>query len=319
MGEFSFTCHEPNACVLDYCRWRWRDGKWSDGAEVLRTDRQIRSSVGIEWRGGGMLQPWYSKLHHKTKYGELQLSYEFYIDRLPEGEIFLAGERPEWNNYKINGVQLYCEDKNDFWIDDCFKKMKIPASALRLGRNEVTVDVTFMRTTNIEALYLVGAFGVSVDGHRCTLTEPPARMGCDNYAAYGMPFYTGNLTFTISPEEYKGALMEALEEGMRVILSPKDFTGGCVKVTAGGKSTVLGWDPYEADVTEAIVNGLPIYVTVYGTRANLFGPLHETPRPASSCGPGSFVTSGEHWTDGYSLIDSGLRGFTFKQVRPAAK
>ena len=315
-GEYPFVCDEQNACVLDYCRWRWKkDEEWSEEDEVLRVDRKIRSSLGMEWRGGGMLQPWYSKLHHKTKYGELQLSYEFYVERIPDSEIFLAGERPEWNAYKINGVPLYCEDKNDFWIDDCFKKMPIPASAMRIGRNEVTVDVEFMRTTNIEAVYLVGLFGVSVCGHRCTLTEPPKRMGCDNYAVYGMPFYTGNLTFVLSPEEYGAVLGDSVSTAERILLTPKEFTGECVRVTAGKTDAVLGWEPYEADVTDAVLNGLPIRVTVYGTRANLFGPLHEAPRPALSCGPGNFVTEGERWTDGYTLIDSGVRGFIFKAQR----
>ena len=98
----------------------------------------------------------------------------------------------------------------------------------------------------------------------------------------------------------------------RIVLMPKEFTGGCVKVTAAGKTTVLGWDPYEADVTEAYRQGAPISVTVYGTRTNVFGPLHEVAKPAGVCGPGSFVTGGDQWTDNYSLLRSGVRGFTFK-------
>ena len=46
--------------------------------------------------------------------------------------------------------------------------MRIPRSALRLGVNEVTVEVDFMRTTNIEAVYLLGDFGVRIDGTRAT-------------------------------------------------------------------------------------------------------------------------------------------------------
>ena len=169
-GEFPYAAHEPNVCVLDWCKWRWKDGEWHDEAEALWADRQIRSDIGIEWRGGGMLQPWYAKLNDTKKYGELQLSYEFYIDEMPEFDVILAGERPELNQYKINGVELHNEDINDFWVDDCFKKMKIPAEALKLGRNEVTIDVTFMRTTNVEALYLVGIFGVKVDGKKRTIS-----------------------------------------------------------------------------------------------------------------------------------------------------
>ncbi len=316
-GEFNYTTDEPNVCVLDWCKWRWKDGEWSDEAEALKADRQVRSDVKIEWRGGSMLQPWYAKLHDKKEYGQLQLSYEFFIDKLPEGEVFLAGERPELNHYKLNGVDLQRGDVNDFWVDDCFKKMPIPAGTLKIGRNEVTIDVTFMRTTNIEALYLVGNFGVTIDGRKRTVVAPPAVMGCDNYIAYDMPFFTGNLTFHLTAEDYKDILGVDAAEADRIVLTPKDFTGGCVKVTAAGKTTILGWDPYEADVTEAYRAGLPIEVTVDGTRINTFGPLHEAQKPAWACGPGNFVTDSDNWTDDYSLLQSGLRGFTFKAQKKA--
>jgi hypothetical protein len=75
---------------------------------------------------------------------------------------------------------------------------------------------------------------------------------------------------------------------------------------------VLGWEPYEADVTEAYRAGAPIDVTVVGTRRNVFGPLHQTTKIAPACGPGNFVTGGAAWCDTYSLIDSGLRGIVLK-------
>ena len=316
-GEFPYAAHEPNVCVLDWCKWRWKDGEWHDEAEALWADRQIRSDIGIEWRGGGMLQPWYAKLNDTKKYGELQLSYEFYIDEMPEFDIILAGERPELNQYKINGVELHNEDINDFWVDDCFKKMKIPAEALKLGRNEVTIDVTFMRTTNVEALYLVGIFGVKVDGKKRTIVGTPGLIGCDNYAAYNLPFYTGNMEYILTPEDFENILGDAAKDADRIVLTPKEFTGGCVKVNAAGKTTVLGWDPYEADITEAYKNGLPISVIVEGVRTNVFGPLHEVDKPAGACGPGNFVTGGNAWTDDYSLLRSGLRGFIFKAQKKA--
>ena len=311
-GEFPYSCDEPNVCVLDWCKWRWQDGEWHDEDEVLRIDRQIRADVGLSKRGGSMFQPWYAKTHHKEKYGTLRLSYEFHIDKLPEMPIYLAGERPELNHYSINGVSLHSDHVNDFWVDDCFKKMKIPAEALQLGRNEVTIEVTFMSTTNVEALYLVGDFGVQIDGRKRTLVAAPTRMGCDNYAAYRMPFFTGGLTFELMPEVYQDLLGDAAKDADRIALTPKEWTGGCVKVTCGDKTTVLGWDPYEADITDAYRQGLPILVTVVGTRVNVFGPLHQIPKPAPSCGPNSFVSKGKHWTDDYSLLQSGLRGFTFK-------
>lgn len=311
-GDFSYTMDEANVCVLDWVKWRFADGEWQDEVEVLQADRQVRSKVGIEWRGGDMLQPWYAKKYDQKVYGELQLSYEFFIDQLPEGTVYLAGERPEWNAYRVNGIALTEWNTNDFWVDDCFKRMAIPAHALKQGRNEVTVDVTFKRTTNIEACYLVGSFGVALDTRKRTLVALPKAIGCDNYQKYRLPFYTGCMTFHILPEQYKAILGSAGENADRILLTPDRFTGGCAKVRALGKETVLGWDPYEADITEAYRRNAPIDVTIVGTRINVFGPLHEVAKPAWACGPGNFVTGGDDWTDDYSLLSSGVRGFVFK-------
>lgn len=311
-GEFDYTTDEPNVCVLDWCRWRWAGKDWSDVAEVLKADQQVRDSLGLEHRGGEMLQPWYAKLHDTQKYGELSLEYEFFVDHLPEGDVYLAGERPELNGYKINGVSLTNTDINDFWVDDCFKKMKLPAGVLKEGRNLVTIDVTFMRTTNIEALYLIGDFGVALDGRKRTLVDVPSKVGCENYETYALPFYTGCMTYHMTPAQYQGLLGNMEETADRIVLSPASFTGSCVKVTALGKTTVLGWDPYEADVTQAVRAGAPIDVTVVGTRRNVFGPLHQLPRLDGAYGPGNFTTTGAGWTDDYSLLDSGLTGLVLK-------
>ena len=310
-GLFPYRRDEQNVCVLDWCRWRQKGGEWSEENEALKTDRAIRAHFGLENRGGGMLQPWFAKDFDRTQYGEIELSYTFEIEDLPEGPVFLAGERPERNHYRLNGVELRNPDVNDFWIDDCFKRMPIPAGTLKTGLNEVTVRVGFRRTTNVEALYLVGDFGVEISGRKRTLTTLPAEIGCGNYADFRMPFYTGNMTYVLAPEAYK-PLVSGFPNADRIVLTPASFTGACVKVTAAGKTAVLGWEPFEADVTEAARRGLPIEVTVVGTRINVFGPLHETEKPAWACGPDNFVTSGEHWTDEYCLLASGLGGFTLK-------
>ena len=231
--------------------------------------------------------------------------------------MYLAGERPERNHYAINGVALHNDDINDFWVDDCFKKMLIPKGTLKLGRNVVTIDVTFMRTTNIEALYLVGNFGVKKGVKICTLTDVPSIIGCHNYDEYNLPFYTGCMTYHMTPEQYAGKLNFA--EGDRVVLKPESFTGGCVKVTAGGKTQVLGWDPYLADVTDAVRAGLPIDVTVVGTRRNVFGPMHQNPPLDGAYGPGNFVTGAHAWMDEYSLLPSGLTGIVLQVQKNIAK
>ncbi len=298
--QFEYTLDEENVCVLDYCRWRWKDQEWHPAAEALKADQQVRDSRGLEHRGGEMLQPWFAKLHDKEIYGDLELEYEFFIDELPAGPVFLAGERPEWNDYRINGtpVSQYANIR-DFWIDDCFKKMPIPAGVLKPGRNTVEIRVKFMRTTNIEALYLVGDFGVKIDQiNRRTLVPLPKTLGFGDLGQYALPFYTGNVTYKITPEMYEGIHAD----GKRLLLHPVAPYAGCFRIG----NAILAWDPYEADVTTLVQQKATIPLTVVGNRRNVFGPLHLNPAIDVAYGPGHWVTTDDKWTDAYNRIESGL-------------
>ena len=71
--EFNYSMDEQNVCILDWAKWRWVGKEWSNIDEVLRIDQQVRDSLGMERRGGEMLQPWYAKLHDTKQYGDIQL------------------------------------------------------------------------------------------------------------------------------------------------------------------------------------------------------------------------------------------------------
>ena len=312
-GEFAYETNEPNVCVLDFARFSVNDGAESDEMEILRADSAVRDAFGIERRGGEMLQPWFAAKTDKTVYGKVCLTYTFDIAEMPASDLILAGERPERMHYAINGTPLVNTDIHDFWVDDCFKKMAIPKSALRLGTNIVTAETDFMRTTNLEALYLIGDFGVTLDGHTRTLTARPNVTRLDNLDTIAMPFYTGEITYRITPDHYAAL---TLSDGERVKLCPTAFIGGLVRVQAESmEEQRLVWDPYEADVTEAVRAHKDILVTVVGTRRNVFGPLHFAPRFDGAYGPGHFVTGGDAWTDDYALIDSGLHGVELVVVK----
>ena len=160
-----------------------------------------------------------------------------------------------------------------------------------------------MRTTNVEAVYLVGDFGVKFGPEqRCILTDRPAKIGYGELKEYNLPFYTGCLTYHL------GKLKKPVK-GDRLILRVAHYSGNLVKVTRRGDinapdKIVLGWDPYEADVTDWVNAGEEIDVTLVPSRKNLFGPLHQVPVDPGSTGPGSFCTGGAGWSDDYNLISS---------------
>ena len=66
-GEYAYELDEPNVCVLDYARMKFReDTEFGALDEVLRIDNQLRDRIGIERRGGEMLQPWFAKQMYKV-------------------------------------------------------------------------------------------------------------------------------------------------------------------------------------------------------------------------------------------------------------
>ena len=300
--SFKYTMGEQNVLVLDKAEFRMNGGKWQQAQEILRVDRAVRDMVGIEHRGGGMLQPWYARLNYTEKYGKVELRFRFNAEKVPEGELKLAIERPENWKVKLNGKALSHKAEDGFWIDNCLQVLKIAPGIVCEGENELTMTTDFMRTTNIEAAYLIGDFGVKAAWDGCTLTTLPAKIGYKNLCEYNLPFYTGTLTYHLGK-------LKKPEAGGRVILRVPEYVGSLVKVTSGGDinaadKIVLGWDPYEADVTEWVNAGKNIDVTFVPSRKNLFGPLHQLPVDPGSTGPGSFCTGGQGWSDEYALMAS---------------
>ena len=272
--------------------------------EVLRVDGRVRDLLGVERRGGAMLQPWFAKSAGAQPYGTLRLRYRFRCETLPEGPVFLAGERPREQRCSLNGVALHAPDLNDWWADNAFVKMPVPEGALRPGENVVEIEVEFRRTTNVEALYLLGNFGVRA-GADCvnTLAALPGTLPLNGTAEKGLPFYTGRITYEIPASRYA----ECVDEGARrVKLRVPHAVGALSAVDDGERVQRLFCEPFEADMTNAVRAGRTLKLTLVNTRRNVFGPMHVLPAECRVCGPEHFVTSGDQWSDSYTFVPAGL-------------
>lgn len=308
-GEFAYELDEPNVCVLDYARMKFGDDRgFGELDEVLRLDNQLRDRIGIERRGGEMLQPWFAKQMYKVPYGRLTLEYPFQIDVMPEGDVWLAGERPDLQKYYCNGVRLTNENPADWWVDNAFKKMKIPAEALKLGENIITVVTDFKRTTNIEAIYLVGSFGVVAKAGESKLIKMPETLPLTDMTVRGLPFYGGRITLTIPAGVYERLVDK---EAGRILVEIPAATGTLVTVETDGKKQVIAWEPWTADVTWAVKNGEAIRITLVNSRRNCFGPLHCVPTRLNSYGPGDFVSDGDRFSDEYARVPAAIGKVTF--------
>lgn len=311
-----YELSEDNACVLDFAKWRFSGGEWHQQEDILRVDRKIREHFGIEYRSGEMLQPWYIKKRGIRNFGIIELEFEFFIDSMPSGQIYLAVERPENFDIKINGRPLR-EKNGAFWIDCCFSKLAIDSAVLRFGRNVINMSVEYTELTNLEALYLIGNFGASFVRHTVSLGKLPENLNFEDLYRGRLPFYTGEVIYKLPGEMLRQLLPADVSDNScchvqkKIFLRIDSFAGAMLIVRADGIADIpLISDPFEADITDAVKAGSEIKLVLVGTRRNLFGPLHLIPAYSGSYGPGSFMTAGKNYDDGYVLTKSGITGLS---------
>lgn len=311
-GEYNYILDEPNVAVLDYAQYKFEgDDGYGELGEVLKIDRKLRDRIGIERRGGEMLQPWFAKQKHTERYGTITVRYPFNVEFIPSSTVYLAGERPEKIQYYCNGVPLKYDSLSNWWVDNSFIKMEIPKDALKQGENEITAVIDFTRTINLEAVYILGDFGVKAKAGSSTIVEPPKTLSLDNTVTRSLPFYSGRATVILDYKDYAPFVDSAAN---KTLIKIPNFSGSNVTVEFGNKKQVIAWEPYTADVTNAVKEKLPIKITLVNTRRNSFGPLHIVPTILGAYGPEHFVTEGVNWSDEYSFIEAKIGEIEFYKV-----
>jgi hypothetical protein len=284
-GPFDYTLTEPNICVLDAAEYRMDGGGWQPENDVLKIDQAIRDAKGVQRRGGNMLQPWFAAKRPAKALGEIELKFGFEIESMPEW-MDLVLEEPENFAVEVNGNRLDLSGAFR-WLDSAFSRVQIPLSFLQRGGNSVLLKTRYTEKSNLEAIYLLGNFGVQLNGTRRTLVRLPERLETGDLCAQGLPFYSGAVRYRVP-----------LPPGARKIRLP-EIGGACAKVNG----RILGWDPFEAEVSGA--DGFAD-VEVVLTRRNTFGPLHDAVRDRYWVGPQHFITEGEEWTGDCVFEPSGL-------------
>lgn len=291
-GPVRYELSEPNVCVLDYAEVSVNGGAFSEPTEILRADRMLRDAFGLPYRGGEMLQPWFVQSRKNEPCGRATLRFRFRAEYIPDDGVALVLENPELWRIQVNEVPFSYEPNDFYWADVCMKAVFLPKESLRIGENEILVETDFSATSNCEAMYLLGSFGVRLDASVCTLVSMPETVRFGDVASQGFPFYSGSLTYLCPVEDARIVRFEQLH-------------CACVRADGNGRTVMLAWRPYEANVSGMAENGV-LRLTAVGSRRNTFGPLHVLPVVERYIGPDSFETKGEFFTDSYSLIPFGL-------------
>jgi hypothetical protein len=209
-----------------------------------------------------------------------------------------------------------------WWVDIAFRKVDISA-AVTAGRNEIVLSGVFGFDTELESLYLTGAFGV--EGRRLKeegrynaqvfdryssefrLVSLPASLagssdgsglGVD-LTACGFPFYAGRAVL-------KQAIWLPALNG-RAILELDDLRAALAHVRVNGQHAgTVAWQPHRVDVTEVLQPGEnQLEIELVGTLRNLLGPHHQAGGDGDMTGPGEFRDK-SRWTEDTILAPFGF-------------
>lgn len=290
--SFSYELTEKNICVLDMVTVKQEGQEDISNLEVLKADRALRDQYQIPYRGGEMLQPWYQvkyKGGNTEILGNPCLEYTVEVEKVPVAVELVVEDLEHIRKVQINEQEIPL-DAVGKWIDICFERIKIPENLLKTGENKISIQMDYYKTSGIEAIYLLGDFGVELKKGHPVITELPATLKTGDITCQGLPFYSGSVIYYLE---------SALSGKTQVTV--KDFGGALVKLL-GKEEEILAFPPYRAEIEN--LRGIEVVLT----RRNTFGPLHELPKKAGSYGPFNFLTEGEHWSKEYVLYEQGLLG-----------
>ncbi len=207
-------------------------------------------------------------------------------------------ERPEMYSVFVNGHEV--ERDGDKWYLDKGTGLFKAGEYLTAGENLISIIAKpFSVKMELAPVFLTGDFGVVPSEKSWEVTaEMPVTFG--SWKTMAMPFYPGDVEYTKIIRANQG--MKA-----RVILGK--WYGTCATVKVNGEvAAVLGWPPYETDITGLLAAGENrVSVTVTGSLKNLIGPFHNV-KTVGIVTPWSFKYAPENQPEpaGYDLIDYGL-------------
>ena len=289
-GTVEVKLSEPNMMLLDLAEWSLNGGAWQAEEEILRIDNQARDALGIVRRLKEVAQPYtIAKVEAKDR---IRLRFTFESE-IPVRGAHLALEDAAVSRIFVNGCEVPV-NVDGWFVDHAIETVPLPE--IVPGSNMVEVETPIGPNTDLEAYYLLGDFGVRVQGTEKTLTAPVRRVGFGDMTPQGLPFYTGNLDYTFEIET----------NGEDFTVRVPAYRGGLVEVLLDGESMGdIVFSPYTLRV--AAPKGVhALTLRLFGTRMNGFGQLHLKPGEWIYQSPNSWRTAGDRWGYEYYFKEAGI-------------
>lgn len=187
-GEYLYALSEFNALPLKQVN-ATLNGEEIFTGNAYDADIALRKALGLDVRHIEMLQPWFRDKFgygYNTERGLVELVYTFEIQDMPEA-VYLAYEGKYF--VTVNGKPV--KKTKLFWKDIAFSVVKIQGIP---GKNTVLLSKAFAECDDIENVYIIGRFGISINDCIIALPEKLSPVLLDEQ---GLPYYAGEVRFFI--------------------------------------------------------------------------------------------------------------------------
>lgn len=290
LGPVTVELKEPNMLLLDMAEYSFNGSAFQAEDEILRIDNRVRNLLGIPVRRKEVVQPYLLKEEEAKDHLTLRFTFFSEID---VSAPHLALEDEEHTSVILNG-QPVPSIADGWYVDEDIHTILLPP--LHPGRNILEITVPIGPRTNLEAFYLLGDFGVRLNGTQKTIISPVRRLGFGDITTQGLPFYTGNLLYK----------MHVRTQGGLTLRVPR-YRGGLIKVFVDGveKGNIV-FSPYTLSLPNLPAGDHEVSMLLYGTRYNGFAQLHHTPGVYFYQSPNSWRSSGDLWCYEYQLKPAGI-------------
>jgi len=297
-----YKLSEKNILMLDTAKFSLNGEEMHDEEEMLRAYEICYEKIKLDYekKVAGRLkdvvnpmgiQPWV--FGKNVPQDNCKLIFKVKSEIKAEN-VYLAMENAEYTEVKLNGKEVPMNIEG-YFTDKEIKTVNI--GTLEIGENTIEVNTKIGISTSLEWYYLLGDFGVKMNGREKIVCEKPEKLGFDNTYNMLYPFYGANITYEIP----------FTSEGGDLILTVPHYKGACVIAEIDGQEKEIVFTPNKAEFKGIEKGEHTLKLTLYGHRGNCFGPVHNSQTEYKSMSrPGRWRSKGIKFTYEYRFTELGI-------------
>ena len=294
-GMLPYHTEEPNVLLLDMAEYALDGEALRETEELMVVDRKIRERLGFTLREMKFAQPWY--LRDLPEDHTVTLRFTVNSDILYPTPI-LALENARKMKITFNG-ETVDSNPTGYYVDKHIDTVALPM--LRVGENILTVEMPFGMRTDIENLYLLGDFGVKLQGRYTRICERETMLAFGDMAVQGHPFYSGNVV-------YESEITLDADGDLTVEMT--FLRGAAAEVLLDEERQMVALSPNRALFRNVARGTHRLRYRLLGNRHNTFSALHnleqDFPTRLPYCGPAFWRSRGQSFAYEYQLHPFGI-------------